>query len=99
MPMKAATGTLFWPMKSDIASPSPVVSSFRTQKMAKISGTLVAVWTNGLSVGVVWRNGFLTAVMSSDSGAWVIDVRRGDGASGAEQHELLVVVSRAGLLS
>ena len=41
MPMKAAIGTLFWPMKSDMASPIPVVRSFITQKITVISGTLV----------------------------------------------------------
>ena len=41
MPIAAAIGTLFWPRKSDIASPMPVVRSFITQKIAVISGTLV----------------------------------------------------------
>src|ERR1700709_219919 len=41
MPTAAASGTLCWPRKSDIASPIPVVNSFSTQKMTVISGTFV----------------------------------------------------------
>src|SRR5580704_1186886 len=41
MPIAPAIGTLWEPRKSDIASPIPVVRSFRTQKTAVISGTLV----------------------------------------------------------
>ena len=47
MPMNAAIGTLFWPRKSDIASPMPVVSSLSTQKISPISGTLVSAWATG----------------------------------------------------
>src|ERR1700722_1768543 len=40
--MKPASGTLTLPRKSDIASPMPVVSSFRIQKRRVISGTFAA---------------------------------------------------------
>src|SRR5262245_29036696 len=41
-PIRAASGTLSWPRKSDMASPIPVVRTFSAQNIAVISGTFAA---------------------------------------------------------
>src|ERR1700722_2167673 len=55
IPIAPAIGTLFWPRKSDIASPMPVVNSFSTQKIAVISGTFVSARRAGEVVALASR--------------------------------------------